>query len=69
MNYGCSVMPNIQPCLSIVKQTMMWRPEHGLHVSQENKTKQNGTKQNKTELCIYSLGHAEYVSADLRQRS
>lgn len=59
--YEYSIMPNTQPCLSIVKQSVRWRPEYRLHVSQEN-------KQNKTELCIYNLGYVgEDVSAGLRE--
>lgn len=61
MNYGCSIMPNIQSCLSIVKQTVRWRSEHCLHVSQENK--QNKTKQNfsftiwvRQRMCLQARG-------------
>ena len=47
--------------LFIVKQTVRWRPEHSLQVSQEN-------KQNETELCMYSMDQAgKDVFAGLKQ--
>lgn len=58
MNYGCSVMPHSQPCLSRVRrevQTVRCRPAS----PQENKP-------NRMELCFYCLDPVEDVSAGSR---
>ena len=56
-----SLMFRLMVSLFIVKQTVRWRPEHSLQVSQEN-------KQNKTELCMHSMDQAgKHVFAGLKQ--
>ena len=56
-----SLMFRLIVSLFVVKQTVRWRPERSLRILQEN-------KQNKTELCMYSMDQAgKDVFAGLKQ--